>query len=224
MATLLQVQAFSYPSVINLAPLNGGQIVNVAESIAATLGSSSLFRAFYVNPALFEQRNIQYSEKQVTRIDDNFYYYSKGIRFGQQALGQSPPSGINYLIRKSFSGDVSGDIGEALFAYFIVQEMGVAANSLAHTRPEKRRGLTPDFVVWDASHNLSTLLQAKNYMLPVLAEVKGFTGIIDPARISHALSQLRALGSNPSLFGLVFLAIRNEARRGYDVYIVRVKT
>jgi hypothetical protein len=225
MSTSLQVNVFLYPHVINTGPLNEDQIADEAEKITGNLGSSHLFRTFLVNPVLFEQFNFQYSEKQVTRIDDNFFYYSLGTRFRIQSPSQSPPRRIRYLIRKSFSGDVSGDIGEALFAYFMIQEMGVHNDRLGHTRPEKKRNLlTPDFVVLERTSALSALLQTSNYPLPILAEVKGFTGFVDRTRVSHALGQLQALGSNPSLFGMAFLATRNESRRGYDAYVVRVKT
>lgn len=174
-------------------------------------------------PWLFEHHSVRYSEKQVKRIDQNFYDYSVGTRFRLNVPLQAPPRRLRYLIRKFFSGDVSGDIAEALFAYFLVQEMGVIPYRIGHIRPEKRRGfLTPDFVVWDRLFKLSSLFQRKTYPLPVLGEVKGFTGPLDPVRVSHGLAQLKMLIANSALMGILFLAARNESRQGYDIFTVKV--
>jgi len=219
----LQVDLGVYPAVVNLHSMSTNQIQSQAENILSNIHTSNVFRRFYVVPGLLEHHNIHYSEKQVKRIDENFYDYSLGTRFRLTMPLQTPPTRLRYLIRKYFSGDVSGDIGEALFAYFLIEEMNVRPYLIGHTRPEKRRNfLTPDFVVWDVSYRLAGLLQSKTYQIPVLGEVKGFTGSMDSTRISHGLIQLKTLLSNTSLFGILFLAARNEGRQGYDVYIVRV--
>lgn len=220
----LRVNLYVYPSVINVRLMNPSLIENQSKIVAANIKASRLFRSFYVSPRLLEHYNIQYSEKQVKRIDENFYDYSLGTRFRLRVPPQNPPKRLRYLIQKYFSGDVSGDIGEALFSYFLIEEMNVKPYCIGHTRPEKRRHfLTPDFVVWDISFDLADLLNKQNYPLPILGEVKGFTGNVDWPRISHALSQLGTLIANTSLIGLAFLAARNESRQGYDAYIVRVE-
>ena len=223
-ANPLQVDLYVYPVVINLHSMNANQIQIQADNIVSNIQSSNIFRSFYVVPSLLEHHNIRYSEKQVKRIDENFYDYSLGTRFRLTVPVQTHPRRLRYLIRKFFSGDVSGDIGEALFAYFLIEEMNVRPYNIGHTRPEKRRNfLTPDFVVWDRSFRLASLLQSPKYQLPVLGEVKGFTGNIDSTRISHGLNQLKIVLTNTSLFGILFLATRNEGRQGYDVYTIRVK-
>jgi hypothetical protein len=167
---------------------------------------------------------MRFSEKQVKRIDDNFYDYSLGTRIRLNVPVHRPPRRLRYLIQKFFSGDVSGDIGEALFTYFIIQEMRIAPYFVGHTRPEKRQGfLSPDFLVWDNSFNMAGLLQKTSFPLPLLCEVKGFTGLIDVSRIYHALLQLRRLILNRLYIGMVFLALRNETRHGYDAYVIRVE-
>ncbi len=220
----LQVDLYRYPAVINLHSMSANQIQSQAENIVSTLQTSKIFRSFYVVPSLFECHNIRYSEKQVKRIDENFYDYSLGTKFRLNVPPQSQPRTLRYLIRKYFSGDVSGDIGEALFAYFLIDEMNVRPYCVGHTRPEKRRNfVTPDFVIWDSSFRLAGLLQSRMYPLPVLGEVKGFTGNIDSTRISHGLGQLKMPIGSTSLFGILFLAVRNEWRQGYDAYTIRVK-
>lgn len=213
-----------YPSVINLGQMTAGQIEQQAEAIATNLQVLSPLISFSVSLRLFEYYNVKFSEKQVKRIDENFYNYSLGTRFRLKVPLQNPPRRLRYLIQKFFSGDVSGDIGEALFAYFLIEEMNLSSSYIGHTRPDKRGGyLTPDFVVWDNSFNLASILQKNKYALPLLAEVKAFTGQIDPVRIGHGLAQLKTLISNSSLVGLLFLAVRNEQRQGYDAYLVKVE-
>jgi len=219
-----RVDLHVYPSVINLGQMTAGQIEQQAEAIATNLQVLSPLISFSVSLRLFEYYNVKFSEKQVKRIDENFYNYSLGTRFRLKVPLQNPPRRLRYLIQKFFSGDVSGDIGEALFAYFLIEEMNLSSSYIGHTRPDKRGGyLTPDFVVWDNSFNLASILQKNKYALPLLAEVKAFTGQIDPVRIGHGLAQLKTLISNSSLVGLLFLAVRNEQRQGYDAYLVKVE-
>jgi len=224
LTNLPMVDVYVFPSVINLGRINAWQLEQQAETIAANLQTLSPLISFPVNLRLFEYYNAKFSEKQVRRIDQNFFDYSRGTRFRLNVPLQNPPRRLRYLIQKFFSGDVSGDIGEALFAYFLIEEMNLSSSYIGHTRPDKRGGyLTPDFVIWDISFKLASILQRNRYALPLLAEVKAFTGQIDPVRISHGLAQLKMLISNSSLLGLLFLAIRNEQRQRYDSYLVRVE-
>lgn len=222
--TPLRVDVYVYPTIIRLHGMSLSKIEQQAKAISTNLQTSNLFTSFNVNPRLFEYYNVKFTEKQVKRIDENFYNYSLGTKFSLYVPPQNPPRRLRYLIRKYFSGDVSGDIGESLLAYFLVEEMKIRSYCIGHIRPEKRRGfLTPDFIVWDSSYNLRSFLQKKKYPLPILVEVKGFTGQVDSVRISHALSQLKMLIVNTSLIGLIFMATRNEQRQGYDVYVGRVE-
>lgn len=220
----LQVDLYVYPAVVQLHSKTKNQIKSEGKNILSNIGTSTIFRSFHVVPSLLEHYNIRYSEKQVKRIDENFYDYSLGTKFSINVPIQNPPGQLRYLIEKYFSGDVSGDIGEALFAYFLIVEMNVNPYLIGHTRPMKRRNLlTPDFVVWDFSHKLTTLLQSGKYQLPILGEVKAFTGGMDSTRITHGLAQLQMPIANSSLKGILFLVARNQVRQGYDVYTVRVK-
>jgi len=219
-----QVEFAIYPAVIHIHHMTPIQIEQQAQAISATLQSLSPSTSFRVNLRLLEYCNTRFSEKQVKRIDENFHDYSFGTRFRLRQPPQNPPRRLRYLIEKFFSGDVSGDIGEALFAYFLMSVMNLTSSQIGHTRPVKRRGyLTPDFVVWDSSRRLASVLQKSNYRLPLLAEVKAFTGLIDPARIAHGLAQLQMAIANSTLIGLLFLVVRNEQRQGYDVYLVRME-
>jgi len=223
MAAIPDVQLFVYPSVIHVQSLNPTQLVQQGQTISSSLNSLTVLLSFQVNPLQLEHCNLRYSEKQVTRIDENFQNYSLGTRFRLNVPFTNPPGRLRYLINKFFSGDVSGDIGEALFAYFLINVMSVKSYEIGHTRPAKRRGaLTPDFIVDDNSLCLSSILP-NNYLPPLLAEIKSFTGQIDPIRISHALAQLKMGLSNSTLKGILFLVVRNEARQGFDSYLIEVE-
>jgi len=223
-STVPQVDFFVYPQTIHVQPMSAAQIEQAAQVISANLQGLSVATSFNVNLRLLEQYNLRFSEKQVKRIDENFQSYSLGTHFRLNVPLQKSPRRLRYLIRKFFSGDVSGDIGEALFAYYLVDVMNLQSSCIGHTRPAKRRGsLTPDFVVWDRNFYLASVLQKRTYALPLLAEVKAFTGQIDPIRVGHGLAQLKMVISNSSLIGILFLVIRNEPRQGYDTFLVRVE-
>jgi len=218
------IEFFVYHTIIHVGQLNPTQMLQQAQLITGNIQGLNIALSFRVNLMLFEHCNIRFSEKQVKRIDENFQSYSLGTRFRTNVPPLNPPTSLRYLIRKFFSGDVSGDIGEALFAYFLIHIMNLQSSQIGHTRPAKRSGsLTPDFIIWDRSLSLAPLLQRKTYVNPLLAEVKSFTGQIDPVRISHALAQLQMGISNSNMIGLLFLVARNEQRQGYDTYLIQVE-
>jgi hypothetical protein len=221
MAASQAVQLFIFPHTIHVQPLDENGLLQAATIISTSIQGLKPKFDFVVDLALLEQCNMRYSEKQVNRIDENFQNYSAGTRFKVNTPFIKPPHSLRYLIRKFFSGDVSGDIGESLFSYFLINVMGLESLNLGHTRIAKRRGaLTPDFIINDEKFCMFPLLQ--NNTNPLLAEVKSFTGAVDPQRISHGLAQLKMGLANSSLTGLLCLVVRNESRQGYDTYLVEV--
>jgi hypothetical protein len=225
LARVLTVDLFVYPSTINILSKTEDQLKSEAREIIKGINSRvcTNFRTFSVNLATLEICNSRFSEKQVSRIDDNFCYYSYGRRLPLDRSSFRAPKGANCLVKKTFSGDVSGEIGESLFTYFLLTEMGVDSSEISHLRPGKKAAfLVPDFVIYDGSYKLSSLVRRTNYRIPLLVEVKGFTGSMDPGRIYHALEQLKLLIGS-SYTGLVFLAARNQQRRRYDAYVLRVE-
>ncbi len=222
----LSIDLFVYPSIINIASKSELQLEHEARTVIANIPTNCRvpFRNFLVDLASLEICNSRFSEKQVTRIDDNFCHYSFGTRLVLNRPSWRAPKGARCLVKKTFSGDVSGEIGESLFAYFLISEMGVDRTEVGHTRPGKKTAfLVPDFLIWDSSYRLATLIGKTNYRLPLLAEVKGFTGALDPGRIGHALEQLQVLIQKRDYLGLIFLAARNLRRRCYDAYVLRVE-
>jgi len=222
----LDIDLFVYPTALKLASKTEQQLRHEARMVITNIPHycQTPFRSFSVNLASLEVCNSRFSEKQVTRIDDNFCYYSYGRRLPLDRPDWRAPKGARCLVKKTFSGDVSGEIGESLFTYFLTTEMGIDPHDIGHTRPGKKAAfLVPDFLISDSSHSLALLVGKASYPLPLLAEVKGFTGKLDSERISHALQQLQALIQRGSYVGLVFLAARNLSRRRYDAYVLRVE-
>jgi hypothetical protein len=223
---LLTVDLFEYPYTMSVLGKSEDQLKSDAKQIIDNIINHrvcSIFRTFSINLATLEICNSRFSEKQVSRIDDNFYYYSFGRRLPINRSSSRAPKGASCLVKKTFSGDVSGEIGESLFTYFLLTEMGVDPSEISHLRPGKKATfLVPDFLVYDNSHKLSALVGRNNYRIPILVEVKGFTGMLEPNRLSHALEQLQSLIGR-SYIGFVFLAARNQRRRRYDTYMMRVE-
>jgi len=226
LARVLSVDLFIYPTTINVGSKNSDQLKSDAKSFINNLITHKTHyfnRNFSVNLSSLELCNSRFAEKQVSRIDDNFCYYSYGRRLPLTSTSFSVPKGAYCLVKKTFSGDVSGEIGESLFTYFLISEMGLAPAQINHLRAGKRAAfLVPDFAISDQSHSLSTLVGNTTYATPLLVEVKGFTGKLEPNRITHALEQLQAL-LQKSYSGLIFLSARNQQRRCYDSYILRVE-
>lgn len=218
-----QVDLYVYPTVINLQSIHSNQIISQAKNFLANINSSQLLSTFPVFPSILEYYNSQYSEKQVKRIDENFHDYSLGTKFNVNTPPHVLPGRLRYLIQKSFSGDVSGDIGKSLFAYYFITQLNINPRLLGHLRPAKRRGyLTADFVIWDKTTGLGNLLGTHSYTIPIFSEVKGFTGKMEANRIAHGLLQLKNVVPTSSL-GLLFLATRNQTRQGYDAYVIKVR-
>jgi|GEM_PF-3043907 len=222
----LNVDLFVYPPAINVGSKTEKQLKYEANTVITNIPNCCHipFKRFSVNLASLEVCNSRFSEKQVTRIDDNFCYYSYGRRLPLDKPAWRAPKGARFLVQKTFSGDVSGEIGESLFAYFLIAEMGIDWADIGHTRPGKKAAfLVPDFLISDSLFGLAGLVGKTNYPLPLLAEVKGFTGKLDPGRIAHAFEQLKALIQKRSYVGLVFLAARDLHRRRYNAYVLRVE-
>jgi len=217
------INVFRLQRILDLRSLNIQNFHNETTIIANSLSASPQFTTFQVSLNAIELYNVRYTEKQVRRIDENFSEYSQGIRLTHSIPMLRPPRGLRYLSSKFFSGDVSGQIGEALFVYFLVEELGVNSDSIAHMRPEKRRGyLTSDFLIWDANKRLQNVI-GEPYGLPVYGEVKSSTGIMTRDKIGDGLSQLKATIGNAYNHGLLALVSRNQQRSSYDIHFVVVR-
>jgi len=194
---------------------------DAAKTIRSMLGTATFFTRFTVNPSSLEFCNMLYAEKQVLSLDDNFPSYVWGRRL--PLAGPSPriPRHLNVLYLKSFSGDVSGDIGEALFVSFLFEVLGLPGDRVRHLYPERKRNyVTPDFFIQDENGLLHGLI-GEPYVPSVYAEVKSSTGSMEASRIEKGLGQLRRVIRFEH--GLLCLVHRPEEDAGYVVHVVVVK-
>ena len=172
-------------------------------------------------------------EKWVERIGSHLRSYVFTSRPGLP--GVTPPYVITpkgnvqplKLNRKSFSGDVSGSIAEALFAMLLLRRYQLGMWDFVHLRAVSQSGRAPDFSISRLTPNLiSDLNPPSPYVaVPVVAEVKGATGA-DLGSISSkfedALSQvekLRGVGS----CGLACVFLRDSAEGKYHGMMVVVQ-
>jgi len=221
---LAAVEVYAYNQSVNLASYSSGQLQTLSNGIFDDISDRSsltLFRTVTIDPLVLESLNIRYAEKQVIGIDDNFSYYNMGVKIPQVVLNP-PIAARDYLTEKAFSGDVSGDIGESVFVYLLVDSLQMNPDRIAHLRPEKfKKELTPDFLVWQQNADLSTLLGA-NYQPPLYAEVKSSTGPGNAEKIGDGLEQLKAIMPSGS-HGLLFLLYRKDPTSSYEGCLVKVE-
>jgi hypothetical protein len=205
----------------NLSLYRYNQVVNFNAGGYSAATTASAVRTYFLGTtkislgtvpiSLFflEQLGRIFVEKQVTRLDDNFLWYNAGMKLQNWVPG-TPPPGLHFMVAKSYSGDVSGDIGESLFVYSIVASLGIPLATIGHLRPAKAGGqLTPDFLILGNSPNFSSLFTGTP-IPPFYAEVKSCTGTMDQARISHALDQLTTVMPAHS-YGTLFLVHKGNS-------------
>ena len=178
----LQVEILRYNNVISLRNVATNIFIlrQTASTIATDLLSrqnTSILANLSVFPGLLEQYNIRYTEKWVKRIDENFLEYYYGLKPALNIPHPSPSQSASfpYIYHKFFSGDVSGMIAESIFIYFL-DHLGININLIGHLRPMKQRNAyQPDYVIWDGSNAIKTLIQNPQFQPPLYAEVKGST-------------------------------------------------
>lgn len=210
------IEIKAYGQIVNLANV---QLRPIARTIFSHVNTPHFggFRTLTIDPLILEYLNIRYAEKQVKGIDENFLDYNLGVRLQPLTPGNPPPAGRSYLPEKAFSGDVSGDIGESVFVYFLT-DLGINGMNVGHLRPEKlRRRLTPDFVIWENNTTLANFLRA-SYTLPLFAEIKSSTGVVGTKRIQDGLEQLQKVTPHGS-HGLLFMLQKNT-NSIYEGYLV----
>jgi len=171
-----------------------------------------LWRRFSLRVLLrgVEACGFNFAEKLVLSLDYAYIFYNYNIK--PRLLVHSTPSiprrKVQVQVYKRFSGDVSGCIGEALFAYIAINRYGV--RNIFHLRPAKSRYLAPDFLVvgYNDIRKLGELIglpappKSVEYLF---VECKACASdLVDYSRIKRGLCQLAAMMDNDSL-GLLFM-------------------
>ena len=155
----------------------------------------------------------------------------------QTSLGKLPT-----ITQKSFSGDASGVIGEALFVFTLTEYLGVDEDGFTHFGASKSTGIFPDFGIHATSKQLQTGFEehgidgpdlTQTHLIP--AEVKAMTNPdlrIVQLRLDKAIQQIRNFWKTRKLglagekpieprgASIVFLALRNSSRGAYDGVIM----
>lgn len=151
---------------------------------------------------------------------------------------------------RNFSGDVSGVIGEAMFALLLIKHFKLRDIDFAHFGASRSTGIFPDFGIHNISDNLRDSFQnsyrrdnlahptinlKQTHLMP--AEVKAMANpdySIVKERLGKAFQQIRnfwttrkikSSGGKPIERGpsIIFLALRNPIRLAYDGVIIWAK-
>ena len=129
------------------------QLSNIVKTLIKNMRNSIRIDTINTKGCALERMSFNYSERFILQVGLHYYFYYLGVRprlytpRGLSAIRVHQRI-IPILSEKYFSGDVSGVISEALFAYIAIDRLKVPMDCLGHLRPCKIRGfLTPDFVV-----------------------------------------------------------------------------
>lgn len=175
-----------------------------------------------------------WGEKWVEYVGSHLYLYARGGSRDLLLPAGSPAVGA-WRQRKSMSGDVSGAIGEALFARVMERTYAVPTSAFAHLRAVKMMAC-PDFEFTSAPQGVIDFFDRTLKFAPAApfpCEVKAVTKN-DPrhlaTRIFRALEQLNAYwterddaaGAPQNAHGIVTVLVRNVGRRSYDGFFVGV--
>jgi hypothetical protein len=147
-----------------------------------------------------------------------------------QVVSPDSVAGQRQILKyKSFSGDVSGVIGEALFSLILVKHFKLTDFDFAHFRADKTSGLHPDFGIYVMSDELRTELDwdgKSTIDLPVPVEVKTITTAstsIIKERLFKAIEQIKNYWRRtrrPGGTSIICVAIRNQYLCSYDVALI----
>jgi hypothetical protein len=133
------------------------------------------------------------------------------------------------LKTKSFSGDVSGVIGESIFSSLLIEHFLLAETDFAHFRASVKSGISPDFGIYNSSTQLLDVANwgapLPQFEFPIPAEVKTVTTIETSAikgRLTKAVEQIRNYWLTEGFNGasIVCMALRNSDLRSYDLALI----
>ena len=233
----LRVFVRGHSNVISLTPAARKAVAESMGAAAAALCQGNdpvdaLFPVLSAEVTFFGER---WGEKWVENMGQHLFLYSAG---GTPNLSPgSVPSAVgNWRHVKSLSGDVSGAIGETLFALLMRRLYGLRSRSFAHLRAQKSMSF-PDFEIIYPSPSLQAAMKAVVGRSPrnhFPAEVKGIS-LPDEKTIAQrsykALSQINSYWTERGLAngtlkrppdGLIALVVRNVAIQRYDIVLYAV--
>ena len=214
-----------------IVTLQGGRKVSLsllAQQIISNIASGHRLHrvgTVQVHRHILDIIDSHYTEKFTPSLGIVFpsYYYGVKPYLATSALSPhvvTTAAGPRYpLIQKSFSGDVSGNIGESLFICVAGYIYGIDTRYIIHLRPEKKQMFTPDFVVirrHDAQAMTTRILRQVCYHCPrfpinkLFVECKAsMSGMVGKERVVSGLAQLLTV-LNRGDAGILFLVQRRN--------------
>ena len=228
----------SYGNLLDVNSLAQAATLRIVRDVNNSLGATIIT----INSAFIDDRAQMHCDKWIEETATHMSRYSAAQNLSDKPRLATPPSGTvsdplrRLLLQyKSFSGDVSGVIGEAIFSSLLILHFGLKDNAFAHFRADKLSGIFPDFGIFQPSTELITQFEWNGVPLSgpavIPAEVKTVTSVsvghIKP-RLIKAAEQLqnfwvRVLGRQTIGTGeaaLICLVIRNQERKAYDVALL----
>jgi hypothetical protein len=190
-----------------------------------------------VNADYLDNYASKHVEKWVEKVGLHFLRYAQSS-VTPSLLGPSPIGALHNTIngriaaqrltQKVFSGDVSGSIGEALFALLLRQRYGVTGARLTHLRGTKQTGPSPDFYIRKVPKALQPLLNPtspNSAQGPVACECKGATSFNQVGleeKLAYAFKQVYSLCSLQG-YGLASIFLRDASYGAYHCLLTVVE-
>lgn len=229
---LMNFRLFNYREAelftADIASIASTHTSTIIRDVAKTTG----FTTLTLSTKLINDRTQRHVDKWIEETAIHLSLYSNA---GSYRPKLKSPRNISrkekdkILKAKSFSGDVSGVIGESIFSSLLIEHFRLKETDFAHFRASVVTSFYPDFGIYRPS----TRLRDKAYWgdplpqfkIPIPAEVKTVTTIETSAiksRLKKAIEQVRSYwtteGSNgPSMICMV---LRNPRRRSYDLAVI----
>jgi hypothetical protein len=209
----------------------------LADEIRRRIKSKSLddWDCFQVENDAIDDLAMKFTDVWIIGVAEHTEQYSATFATPKLADSSELPEDDVIQRSKSFSGDVSGIIGETMFTLVAKRYFELNENCFAHLRPQKNSE-QPDFAVYLPSEHFLQMfkqrgLRASAKDCPIPCEVKAMSTAELPQaneirnRIRKAMKQLHSfwrirkqLGSGLCC-GVICVAIRNP-RNSYDVSFI----
>lgn len=193
-----------------------------------------------VNSDYLDNYATKHVEKWVEKVGLHFVRYSQSI--GTPPLAGSPIPGTlrhrrrhrrtrpraQRLTQKVFSGDVSGSIGEALFALVLGQRYGIPSEHITHLRGTSQTGPSPDFYIRTITKDLASDFDPthpERVFPPLFCEAKGATGVqvyTLSDKLYDAFDQVESLRI-PACYGVTGVFLRDAWNRTFHAMLTVIQ-
>jgi len=170
-----------------------------------------------------------YADKWIEDIKSHFDKYSNAKYAPPLSVPRSLTNNDHIQKTKSFSGDVSGVIGETLFAIVLSEHYQLTYEHIAHFRAHKSIGIYPDFGIYSSTPEFDDALKGRginfHFQYPFPCEVKTITTIDKGniiARLHKAIGQVQNYWERYSLSGpsIICVCLRNFLKNSYDLHFI----